>query len=403
MSIFANTLSLLSFGQFLLGIPFGMFQSLSLAYANEISPSALHTAAASNVNIDWLLGQLLSSAVMLLQEAKTGYWAWRSAFPLVLIFAITLLVFISALAPESPVWLVRKGEVEKAKEVLSKLCVNGLERDSCVTERLRDISQTVEEESRSSTGGWRQVFCGVNRRRTLLTCGTWGIQGLVGTALLGMSAYYFKNAGLDVHQSLFLTLGRHNLGIFGTIGSWFLMGKFGRRTVLLSGLGVACPLQVTIGGLGIAPSTDSSLSWAVSILLICFSLVYNVSIAPVGYAILPELPSNQMRQKTLSTARVVYLLLNLVNYVLLPYMLNPDAWDCAAKTGFFYFGTSAVCLAWAYFYIPETKPWTTSAMNWLFEHKTKARSFAKAHVPSDYYQAGSKELVETPMSVNHSV
>ena len=61
-------------------------------------------------------------------------------------------------------------------------------------------------------------------------------------------------------------------------------------------------------------------------------------------------------------------------------MLNPTAWAWKAKAGFFWGGTSFLCLVWAFYRLPEPKGRTYGEMDILFEQGVSARKFHAAVV-----------------------
>ena len=50
----------------------------------------------------------------------------------------------------------------------------------------------------------------------------------------------------------------------------------------------------------------------------------------------------------------------------------------SAKAGFFWAGSTALCLIWAFFRLPETKGLTYAELDLLFEKRVSARDFKKA-------------------------
>ena len=168
---------------------------------------------------------------------------------------------------------------------------------------------------------------------------------------MGFSTYFYKNTGLPTEQAFNLTLAQYALGFFGTIGSWVLMSYFGRRTIYLFGLIALMVLLVGIGGAGFAPANDTIIqnkraaapaggsagssevqvnvaaSWAVGSLLLIFTLIYDVSVGPVCYAIVAESSSTRLRQKTIVVARMTYNICGVINNFLLPAQLNPGRWN----------------------------------------------------------------------------
>jgi SP family general alpha glucoside:H+ symporter-like MFS transporter len=383
LSVFAKTLPVLCAGQFLVGIPFGMFQSLTVAYANEVSAPPMRAIAVSNIHVAWIFGQIISDIVMVVQISHRDYWSWRLPLLVVVPLCVGILVTMYIVCPESPIWLVRKGQPDRAKNVLEYMYGRKPEKQAYIAARVADMVHTIDEERRLSanTSYSRIIRNKVSRRRLLLTCGLWCVQSLCGTALLGLSTVYFTNVGLTPTFALYLALAQYAMGILAIGLSWVLMNMATRRHVLLVGLFFALCTHGAIGLLGVCHRQDVILTWAVSGLLIFFAFVYNLTIAPVVYAILPDIPSNEHRQKSLSLARMFYLLVGLVQWNIAPLMLHKENWNMGAKAGFVFFGTCLFCMVWSYFKIPETKCWTTAAVNWLFEQKMPARGFGKAQVP----------------------
>jgi SP family general alpha glucoside:H+ symporter-like MFS transporter len=62
--VFANSLTMLVIGEVLCGIPWGVFQTLTTAYASEVCPIQLRGYLTAYVNLCWGVGILLSSGVV---------------------------------------------------------------------------------------------------------------------------------------------------------------------------------------------------------------------------------------------------------------------------------------------------------------------------------------------------
>lgn len=76
-------------------------------------------------------------------------------------------------------------------------------------------------------------------------------------------------------------------------------------------------------------------------------------------------------------------------------MLNPTAWAWKAKAGFFWAGTSFLCLVWAFYRLPEPKGRTYGEMDILFEQKVPARKFKHAVVDPFPVQDAAIELMSS--------
>lgn len=97
---FAKNLSMLLAGEFLCGLPWGAFQTLTTTYAAEISPMQLRPFLTTFCNMcvgnalhprnrclrvfaniyKWVIGQMLSAGVLLALLKREDEWGWRIAY-----------------------------------------------------------------------------------------------------------------------------------------------------------------------------------------------------------------------------------------------------------------------------------------------------------------------------------
>lgn len=98
------------------------------------------------------------------------------------------------------------------------------------------------------------------------------------------------------------------------------------------------------------------------------------------YALVSELPSSLLRNKSVVIARFSYAVVNVVANVISPYQLNPSAWNWGAASGLFWGGFCAIGTVFTYFYVPEPKGRTVGELDLLFEQKVSARHFSSTAV-----------------------
>jgi SP family general alpha glucoside:H+ symporter-like MFS transporter len=79
-------------------------------------------------------------------------------------------------------------------------------------------------------------------------------------------------------------------------------------------------------------------------------------------------------------ARNLYNCLSILNGVIIPYMLNVDAWNWKGKAGFFWGGFCLLCVVWAFFRLPEPRGRTFAELDILFEKKVPARKFKSTQI-----------------------
>ena len=145
------------------------------------------------------------------------------------------------------------------------------------------------------------------------------------------------------------------LGIVGNMVAWFLLRKFGRRTLYMAGE-LAIVLILVLGGLvSVIPMNSKVVYWILGSLLLVFTLLYNLTIGPTCYVLVAEVPATRLRNKTVVLARLFYNIASIVNNVIVTRMLNPTAWNWKGKTCWPLAGTALLCLVWMWYRLPETK------------------------------------------------
>jgi len=237
------------------------------------------------------------------------------------------------------------------------------------------------EKSASGEGiSYLDCFKGVDARRTEIACVVWVVQAFCGSAFMGFSTTFYESAGLSNDGAFDLTLGQFALGAVGTIISWFAMTFLGRRTLYVGGLGIQCALLAIIGFLGLANQSSPNIGWAIGSMLMIFTFVYDMTVGPVCYSLVAEIPSTRLKAKTVVLARNFYNIAGIINNVITPRMLNPLAWNWGAKSGFFWFGACLLCFIWCFFRLPEPKGRTYGELDVLFDQHVSARKFKRTNV-----------------------
>jgi len=208
--------------------------------------------------------------------------------------------------------------------------------------------------------------------------------------MIGWATYFMTQVGLSPANAYSLGVASAGMGFCGTVGSWFLMPHFGRRTLYLWGQIVMLIGLIIIGCLGI-PHLSSGTGWGTGALMLMLTFVYDFTIGPVCYSLVAELPSTRLRIKTVVLARNVYNVCGIIIGTLQPRFMNPTAWNWGGKTAFFWAGANLLGLVWTYFRLPEPKGLTYADLDVLFENGVSARKFRKVEV--DPYRSDNLVIV----------
>jgi SP family general alpha glucoside:H+ symporter-like MFS transporter len=395
ISFFAQNIQTLLAAEILMGIPWGVFQTLTTSYAAEVCPVALRGYLTTYVNMMWGVGQLLATGVLRALLSRTDEWSYRIPFALQWIWPVPLIVGI-AFAPESPWWLVRKERFEEARKSLRRLTSAASDNELDNTISMLRHSDAIEKELSAGTS-YVDCFKGTNLRRTEIACITWVIQAASGASLMGYSAYFFEQAGLSTTIAFDFSMALYSIAIVGVFISWWVMTYLGRRTIYIGGLSMLFLVLMGVGFSSLAHNTSAN--YATGSLLLVFTLFYDITIGTVCYSIVAEIPSSRLRTKTIVLARIAYNIQGTINGVITPDMINPTYWNWKGKAGFFWAGLCFICFVWSYFRLPEPRGRTYAELDILFEQKVSARKFGSTaldifdNVPSAFEEKKIDEAI----------
>ncbi|KZO95967.1 putative maltose permease [Calocera viscosa TUFC12733] len=396
INFFSPNVQVLLVGEILCGIPWGVFQTLTTAYAAEVCPVALRAYLTTYVNLCWVIGQIISSGILRGLLSRTDQWAYRIPFAIQWVWPVFICTGVF-FAPESPWWLVRHGRVADAETSVRRLTREGtgIAFDPAAAVAMMIHTNELEKSIVAGTS-YLDCFRGYDLRRTEIGAVVWAIQNLCGNVFMGYSTYFFEQAGLSTAFSYDFSIIMYAVGMVGTISSWFMMGWFGRRTLYLAGLGAMCILMFIIGFLALSDATAAK--WALASLVIVYTFLYDSTVGPVCYSLVAEIPSTRLRAKSIVISRNVYNIVGIVVSILAPYMFNPTAWNWRGKAGFFWGGSCLICFIYCFFRLPEPKGRTYGELDVLFERKIPARKFKSTIV--DQFQGEAKDVAfEPPMHV----
>lgn len=397
-------------GEILCGVPWGVFQTLTVTYASEVCPVALRGYLTTYVNFCWGLGQLIGIGVIKSMLPRGDEWAYRIPYGLQWMWPVPLLVVIF-LAPESPWWLVRRHRIKDAKRSLERLTSVSRETDFDAEETVAMMVHTTALEDKITKGAsYLDCFRGTDLRRTEIVCMVWAIQNLSGNSFSNYSTYFLQQAGLATSNAYAFAMGQYGINMVGVFGSWLLMTMgIGRRSLYLYGLCGLCIMLFVMGFLGLVPEPQQTqASLATGSMMLAWALFYQLTVGTVTYSLVAELSTRRLQIKTVVLGRSLFNVVAIICGVLTPYMLNPSAWDWGNYAGFFWGGICFLCIVYTFFRVPEPRGRSFAELDLLFERKVNARNFARTRVDVfgetiqgqvvDEYQTQKKKTAQADVS-----
>jgi SP family general alpha glucoside:H+ symporter-like MFS transporter len=376
--VFAESLTMLVIGEVFCGIPWGVFQTLTTAYASEVCPIQLRGYLTAYVNLCWGVGILLSSGVVKATIPIQSDWSWRLPFVVQWVWVLPLFLIVW-FCPHSPWWLVRKGRLEEAEETVLSLTNRDVFSREDAKNTVAMMVHTTELEKQASEGtSYFDCFKKTDLRRTEIVMMVFAMQLLSGENLIGQGVQFLQTAGISTNLAFSLNMVLNSMFIIGTIFSWGLLTFFGRRTLYSYGMLTMAVVLLLIGGLAFVHNTSTIM--AIGSLLIALNFIYNATLGPICYTLIGEISSTRLRQKSVVLARIAYLIMNIICGIIVPRMLSPTSWNWGPKSGLFWAGSAGLSTLYCFLRLPETKNRSYGELDLMFEHGIPAWRFKQTKV-----------------------
>lgn len=335
------------------GLGIGVASMVSPLYISEFSPSRFRGMMVSLYQLALTVGIVLAyfSNAYLVNHAGQSFGSegmnrifsaevWRAMLGLGALPAAIFLISLF-MVPESPRWLLLRGEEQKAKDILVR--IDGV--DAAESEVAAFKASKVEE-----SGSLKELFTPVYRKAMWI-----GLLLPFLSQVCGINAviYYgpriLEQAGFTLNNALGgqVTIGLVNV-VF-TFVAIFTVDRWGRRPLLFVGVGGAVISLVVIGLLFAMGLTSGP--W-ILIFILAFIACFAFSFGPVCWVVIGEIFPNAIRGKAMALATLSLWVGNFFVGQLTPLMLE----GLGSSWTFWLFAiccSPALWLTWKL--IPETK------------------------------------------------
>lgn len=334
---FSPTRNIFIGARFCAGIGVGMASMLSPMYIAEISPAALRGRMVAINQLTVVIGILVTNLINYsLRESGPDAWRWMFGLG----FVPSALFFAGALwLPESPRWLVRAGQAERAKAILQKLGNAGYAEKNLAT-----IKSTLT--GSDSAGGYKKLLSKGVFPAVLVGIGLAVFQQLCGiNTVFNYAPKIFESIGASQDDQLLQTVFIGGVNVVFTLLAMFLVDKLGRRPLMLIGAGGLAILYVFV--VQLLGMHSPAVSW----LLLAAIGVYAMTLAPVTWVLISEIFPNKVRGEATSVAVVALWLA----YFILVFTF-PVLFDYLQQDSFYiYAGVCALGFFFVWLKIKETK------------------------------------------------
>ncbi|KAK7724835.1 hypothetical protein SLS57_004106 [Botryosphaeria dothidea] len=241
-----------------------------------------------------------------------------------IIFSMMVLV-LCPWVPETPRWLAKRGEHEKARHIIARL-LDRPDDDAEVSGQLNEILDAIAAEEEDGEPSWAEVFSNATKSRNLqrvcLGMGPYMMNQWSGiNALCYYLAYIFQEY-LGYSQNLSLILASVAFTQYA-IFSWppyFYIDKIGRRwSIMLSSAGCAICMAIVAGCLAVRTFSNAAAAVAFMFLYLDF---FTSGILPVSWSYSAEIQPLRVRNKATAVGVFSHWLSNFVVVMVTPIGLD---------------------------------------------------------------------------------
>lgn len=371
----AHSVTSFCIGRLIAGCSIGLLSTVVALYQSEVAPAHLRGGLTSLYQFNITLGILVAAAVDVPLVKRGG--GWRIAIILQSLPALCLLIGMIFL-PRSPRWLVQKGRINEAYDVLLKLRE---ERDA--QQELKDILQSWQDSGEDEVS-WRELARGRTKQLLMVGIALQMLQQLTGmNALMYFGPRIFRSLSLE--ENTFQAVN-NAVNCLSTLPALYLADRCGRRGLLIwgaTGMICACCVIATVGSFAsheAAAAGPTSVAAYVTVSMV-FTFVINFAYGwgPMVWVYCAEMFPLHSRSRCVGVTTMSSWI---GNYLIA--QLSPVLLEGLGLASFFVFaGFSAAALGLAC-WLPETRGVALEDIERLFDERFGAArtvsSKAKAQI-----------------------
>ena len=333
--------------RFVLGLAVGGASATVPVFIAEMAGPSRRARLVSQNELMIVTGQLIAYILnAVLAHASGSPHVWRYMLAIAAVPAV-LLGLGMLLVPASPRWLASKNRMKEARAVLEQIRSSDQQVELEMAEmiELNKIDHAQE--------GWAAVF-GSRWIKKLLWIGI----GLGFMAqFTGVNAFmYFtpiilQSTGLGTNAALTATIGNGVVALIATFIGIALIGKHGRRPMLMTGLGCVIATQAALGAVLLFMPEGPLKSYTALACILCFLLFMQMLISPVYWLLMSELFPMRLRGVLTGTAVACQWVFNGLVALLFPIAMA----HFGSATFFVFAAINVMSLIFVATCLPETK------------------------------------------------
>lgn len=361
--VFAPSMEVMVAFRFVLGLAVGGASVTVPTYLAEMSPAEKRGRMVTQNELMIVSGQLLAFTFnAILANLTEDNHVWRYMLVIATLPALVLW-FGMLMMPESPRWLGRQGRTGDMLRVLQQV----REEQQARTEA-DEITRMAEEEKSTDALQWT-VLRDVPwiRRVLVIGCGIAVVQQISGVnSIMYYGTQILEDSGFDKDAALTANIANGVISVAATFVGIWLLGKVGRRPMLMVGVAGTATALLLIGIFSLVLPSGTGRAFVVLTLTVTFLAFQQGATSPVTWLMLSEIFPLEIRGFAFGVTGFV---LWMVNFGVGFFFLQLVDWFSISTTFFIFFVLGCCAFTFVKLYLPETKGRTLESLETEFTEK----------------------------------